>query len=281
MAAPATLQRGLVEADEVLGLLLDLDLAVAQNTEDALPDDFEAGEEMIQEEPEQLLHRQEAHRLAGQPDEAADRGRDEQQRLHVLIIAAAAKLQGEAEAKIGDERKGVRGIDGERRQYRKDLGHELLFEPSPVARQQVLRADDGDTGGAELGAQRAPRHLLVAHQLTGPSVDRRELLRRRQAILARRGDLGEDVALETGDADHVEFIEVARRNRQESQPLEQGMPCIVGLAQNPLVEGEPREFAVDEARLGLKVERHACRTPSPCRRALLLFRTHGSQSIAA
>ena len=74
----------------------------------------------------------------------------------------------------------MRGIDGERRQHGKDLGHEEVFEPCPVARQQVRGADDGDVRRAELAAQDAPRRLLVAHQLAGPRVDRRELLRRRQ-----------------------------------------------------------------------------------------------------
>ena len=70
IAAPAALQRRLVEADEVLGLLLDLDLAVPDDAELALADDVEAGEELIEEEPEHLLQRQEADRLAGQADEA-------------------------------------------------------------------------------------------------------------------------------------------------------------------------------------------------------------------
>ena len=60
MAAPAPLQRGFEQADEVFGLLLDLDLAVAQHAEDALRDDREAGEQMVEEQRDHLLDRQEA-----------------------------------------------------------------------------------------------------------------------------------------------------------------------------------------------------------------------------
>ena len=42
--APAQLQRALIEANEVLGLFLDFDVAVANDPETALPDDLIAGE---------------------------------------------------------------------------------------------------------------------------------------------------------------------------------------------------------------------------------------------
>ncbi len=255
MAAPTPLQRRLIEPDEILRLLLDLDLAVAQDAEDTPADNLEAGKEVVEEEAEQLLHRQKTHGCPGQSDKSADRGWDEQQRLHVLAIAAADELKREAEAEIGDEREWVRRVDGERRQDRENLRHELLFEPRPVARQQLLRADDGDAGGAELGPQRAPCHLLVAHQLAGPRVDRRELLHGGQAVLARRRDLGQDMALQTGHPYHVEFVEVACRNRQEAQAFQQGVARIVRLAEDAFVEGEPGKLAIDEPRLGAQINR--------------------------
>ena len=60
MAAPAPLQRGLEQADEVFGLLLDLDLAVAQHPKDALRDDREAGKQMVEKQRDHLLDRQKA-----------------------------------------------------------------------------------------------------------------------------------------------------------------------------------------------------------------------------
>ena len=48
MAAPAALQRRLEMADEILGLLFELDLAVAQNPEHPLGDDGETRKQMIE-----------------------------------------------------------------------------------------------------------------------------------------------------------------------------------------------------------------------------------------
>src|SRR4051794_41456509 len=55
------------------------------------------------------------------------------------------------------------------------------------------------------------------------------------------------LAFEAGHPDHVEFVEVARRDRQEAQPLQQRVPLVLGLRQDALVEGEPGQLAIDEA----------------------------------
>ena len=255
MAAPPALQRRFEQPHEILGLLLDFDVAVAQDAEHALADHREAGEEVIEIEPDHLLERQEAHRLAGQPDEAVERAGNEQQRLHPVAVAGPAQLQRQAQAEIGDEGKGMRRIDGERRQHREDLAHEALFEPGAVFGPQLLGPDHRDARLAHLLAQHAPRHLLVAHQLAGALVDRRELLRRGQAVLAGRRDAGEHLALEAGHPDHEELVQIVRRDRQEAQPLEQRMAGTVGLLEHALVEGKPAQLAIDESRRRLSVNR--------------------------
>ena len=92
MAAPASLQRGLEQPDQILGLLLDLDLAVAQQPEDALRDDRETREQMIEEQRDHLLDRQKADAAARQANEAIDRGRDQGQRLQANIVADPLEL---------------------------------------------------------------------------------------------------------------------------------------------------------------------------------------------
>ena len=57
IAAPAALQRALVEQDEVLGLLVDLDIAVTDHAEERLLDDLVAGEEPWQVDVDQILER--------------------------------------------------------------------------------------------------------------------------------------------------------------------------------------------------------------------------------
>ena len=188
-------------------------------------------------------------RVAGQADKAVDRGRDQDQRLQPDAVADPLQLQRQAEAAIGDKRKRMRRVDRQRRQHREDVGHEALFEPGAVARFEIGRLDDRDPGlGAAARASASQVDLLVLHQRAGALVDRLELLRRGQPVLAQRLDAGEMLAFEPGHPHHVELVEVARRDRQEAQPLEQRMAPVFGLGQHPLVEGQPRQLAIDEAR---------------------------------
>jgi hypothetical protein len=61
---------------------------------------------------------------------------------------------------------------------------------------------------------------LVRHQPAGSLADRLELLGGCQPILAQRLDAGEMLAFEPSHANHIEFIEIVRRNRQKAQSLE-------------------------------------------------------------
>jgi hypothetical protein len=92
----------------------------------------------------------------------------------------------------------------------------------------------------------APDPLLLGHQLGGRGVDPRQLLARRQPVLADHPHALAHLALQAGHADHVEFVEVVGADRQEPQPLQQRVARIGALLQHPLVEGQPRGLAVEE-----------------------------------
>ena len=66
-AAPTTLQRGLVGADQILRLFLEFDVGVADQAEPALPGQAETGEHPVKEQAEQVLQHHEADRLADAP----------------------------------------------------------------------------------------------------------------------------------------------------------------------------------------------------------------------
>ncbi len=234
------------EPHQILRLFLDFHLAVAQDAEHALARDREAGKELVEELADHLLERQEADSLAGQADEARDRGRDQEQRLHPVAVAAALQLQRQAQAEIGDEGKGMRRIDGERRQHRENLGLEALGQEGVILGRKLVRLDHRDSSGGHFAFERGPGLLLILHQLAGATVDGGELLRRGQPVLARSRDAGLHLALQAGDPHHVEFVQIVRRNRQEAQPLQQRIARIVGLGQHALVEGEPGQLAIDE-----------------------------------
>ncbi len=90
------------------------------------------------------------------------------------------------------------------------------------------------------------------------------------------------LALQAGDAHHVEFIEIVGRDRQEAQALKQRMARIFGLFDDALVEGQPRQFAVDvkgaaQAFQGIEIDdfRHRLRQPG-LRLSQGVFRLVGS-----
>ena len=99
-AAAAPLQRALEKADEVFGLLLDLDVAVADDAETALPDDLVAGKKLADERQDDLLERDEAlpARRAGlrQLDEAIDLAGNAHQRAHRAAVAAGSSVRARA-----------------------------------------------------------------------------------------------------------------------------------------------------------------------------------------
>ena len=210
---------------------------------------------MIEEERDHLFDRQEPDLAPRQTNESIDRGWDQGQRLKANIVADPLELERQAESAIGDKRKWMCRVERQRGQDREDLGHKTIFEPRAITRFQLARIDDADPGFVELPAQRQPSDLLVGHQLAGALPDCLELLRRGEPVLAQRLDSGKMLALQPSHPHHVEFIEVVCRDRHEAEPLEQRVAQIVSLGKHPLVESEPREFAIDKACCGMEIDR--------------------------
>ena len=250
LAAAAALQRGLELAHEVLGLLLDLEVAVAQHAEGAVAEHDVAGEELAEEDLEQRLERQEAGLAlgpVGQADEARNLAGDRQQRLEHGVVGVAPELQAHGEAAVGDEGEGVRRVDGERREDREDLVEEVALHELEVGALEVGGAEDLDALVAHELAQDAEAFLLAHHQRAGVGVDAAELVGGGEAVGARDVHAGAHQAAQAGDADGVELVEVRGGDREEAHPLEQRHGRVLGLGHHPPVEGEPGELAVDEA----------------------------------
>src|SRR5262249_40581424 len=75
--------------------------------------------------------------------------------------------------------------------------------------------------------------------------DQPELLGRRQAVGAAFGDRGLELLVEARDPDHEELVEVRVEDREELQALEQTPARVLGFLEDPAVEGEPGDFAVE------------------------------------
>ena len=72
-----------------------------------------------------------------------------------------------------------------------------------------------------------------------------QLFGRRQPVVRDRPDAGAVLGHQTGDAHDVEFVDVGGRDRQEAQPLQQRMMGIGRFLQDPPVERQPGQLAVD------------------------------------
>src|SRR6516165_6494107 len=76
--------------------------------------------------------------------------------------------------------------------------------------------------------------------------DAGKLFRRGEPVRALDRNAGALLALEAGNADHEEFVEVVGGNRQKPNTLEQGMGVVCRLLEHAAVELEPRQLAIDE-----------------------------------
>ena len=244
-AAPA-LQRALEGPHEIFGFLVDLHLAVAQNAEQAIADQPEGlGKQPVDEQQHNLLQQDEAGVRTGYPNEPVDLGRQQHHHVQVAVPLGIMELERQPHAAVGDEREGMGGIDRQRRQDREDVGHEPLGERVEIGGGQLRRIDDRDAGRAQLLAQRPPAVLLVLHQRADAHPDLSQLFGRRQPVIRDRLDAGAVLGHQTGDAHDVEFVHVGGRDCQEAQPLQKRMMGIGRFLQDPPVELQPGQLAVD------------------------------------
>ena len=149
----------------------------------------------------------------------------------------------------------MRRIDGQRRQHRKYVSQEDDFGGEPVAGGDILGVQKAQAVVVELATNLKPDALLVIHQAIGLSVDLAQLLGRGEAVLAEHAYAFAHLASEPGDADHVEFIQIAGRNRQKTEPFQKWVAPIAGFLEHQAIEGQPGELAVYEP-LG-RVPQHA------------------------
>ena len=140
----------------------------------------------------------------------------------------------------------MRRIDGEGGQHREDTVQEIILEPRPLVPGEIRPVDQHDPGLRQLLAQLPPPRLLIAGEHGHGLANASELLARREPVRALGSDAGPHLALQAGDANHEEFVEVVGADRKEAHPLEQRMALVRRLLQDPAVEQKPGQFAIDE-----------------------------------
>ncbi len=235
----------------LVAVLLDLDVGVAGDPEDVVGADLEPREQLRQVRADELLDRQVGRRLG-----AADRHEAADVVGHLdpgEVVDAGRRVlddDGEVEREPADVRERVGRVDRQRREHREQLGAEPVVQRCLLRRGEVGPQRDVDALGRERGAHVGQEAVGVrGGELAGPPADDRQLLAGAQAVGAAGAQAGALPALETGDPDHVELVEVAGEDGEELRPLEQRGRRVLGERQHPGVEVEPADLAVEEAVL--------------------------------
>ena len=250
-AAATALERCLKQPHQVFGLFEDFQFGVADDAERADSLHRIAGKQLADEKTGRAFDRDQPDFSAlarlRQPHESLDAVRHADERVHRLAVLGARQLQGHGETEIRNERERMRRIDRKRRQQRENVREEIILEPGFLRLADVGTVDQHDAGFRKRGAQFTPLRLLILDQQLDGFGDPYQLFGRRQSLGALGTDAGAHLRPEAGDADHEEFIEVVRRDREKLQPLQQWMSAVGGFFEDTPVEIEPGQFAIDEA----------------------------------
>ena len=188
MTTPASFERRFVEADQILGLFLDFDLAVAQHTKDALRHHREPRKQVVEKQRDHLLDRQKTDPFARQAHSQAEanfadlrnymyQGKKIDQQVHLGYDLAVTQHVGVEASNDGrvvyaaplgiygncivvDHGYGLQTIYGH-------LSHIDVHEGDMVKRGQVM-GQSGMTGMA------GGDHIHFAMQLDGVQIDPKE-----------------------------------------------------------------------------------------------------------
>ena len=237
-------------------IVLDLHVGIARDAERVGRADLEARKQQVEIGRDQLL---DPHELAARrivqaefvPATARRANQPRQERRHLdageaLPLVPVVDHHGQVQAQVGDVGEGMAGIEGERRQDREDLALEVSTQLAPLLHGKVVVGNDLDPGVPELRQQIVVPAAIDEFPL-GLQVrtDAGQLLGRRHAVRRRLQRAPFELPHQAGDADHEELVQVTAVDRQELDPLKQGMPGIACLFLDPAVELQPTQFTVD------------------------------------
>ena len=249
--APPPLQRRFIGQNKVGGFVLELDIGVADDPEQPLGVARVARKEMLQRQTDNLFQHDEADRAAGlgrQANEALHLAGQRDERAHDVAVMVGDQQQRHHQPHVGDEGKGMRRVDGERGQNRKDAFHEEGVQPRAVGRAERLHLANDQPGMGEFALHAMPGVLLIGDQPTRADVHVGKLLRGRQPVGRERREARLRLTDEAGHTNGIELVEVGATDRDEAQALQQRMVAVLGFLDDAVVEIEPGQLPVDEPR---------------------------------
>ena len=138
-------------------------------------------------------------------------------------------------------------IDGQRRQHGKDFAAKDVAQVLLLLLGQILDAAQKDAFLFQGGQQFAAQALIgLGNIWLTVWPDLLELFARRHAVgPGADADARLHLLLQAADAHHEEFIEIRGENGQELDPFQQRHRRILGLLQDPAIELQPAQLAVD------------------------------------
>ena len=263
--APAPVEARLHRLHEVAAraaLLVEVEVGVARHAEEARARDLVLGEQQAEVRADHLFDGRVAARADLPP------ARQKRRHLHAREPArtAAARLHERAhrEREPGDEGEGVRGVDAERDQHRRDLLVERRERARALLVGELVPVREVDSRAAQRGPQLALERLVRGpRQLEHALADRRELRAGREPV--GRGGLValRHEVLELRHPHLEELVEVAREDREELRALEDRPPRVARELEHAAVELEPGQLAVEETLGGVAHPTRVDRRPAP------------------
>ena len=235
-------------------VFLDLQVGVTRDPEGVGGRDLEAGEEQVEIGRDQFLDPDELAPPRVETEFVASAARrPHQPRQHLgnldpgeaLALASVLDHDRQVQAEVRDVGEGMARVERQRRQHGEDVALEVRPQLPLLLRREVVVGDDRDPFLLELGQQ-----VVVPAAVDEPAfalemgTDARQLLGRRHPVGRRLQCAAFELPHQARDANHEELVQVAAVDRQELDPLEQGMPGIARLLENPAVELEPAQLPV-------------------------------------
>jgi len=250
-AAPKVAQLLLDLLEQVFRLfVVDVEIAVPGNSEGMGADDAVTGKKVPGAQFDDFAEEDESLRAAfvrrdlHEPGQNARHGQD---RGEVLGLGRVRIVDRNDDVKglVGDLRKGVGLVDGQRGQRRMDLLGEVVLGPGALCGGELGGGLESDLLFRERGDEQVvPAVILLVYQFADFREGPLQLLARRQAIDAGFAASGVLLLQEAGDADLEEFIEVGADDGEELGAFEQRVGLVLGLLQHAAIKSQPAQLAV-------------------------------------
>ena len=224
-------------------LLVHADVGVAGDGDDRLLLDGVDLERLFHVRGDDRLRAHELRRRAGQhQDRRHDLGNvdDADHRLAVL-----RQQRRGVERLVLQVRKRVAAVDDLRRQQRADVFLIIIVHIGALAVGERFVGDLADAVDGQFAHQLAVDLVAPRDHRAHRLVDARELLRRRQPALVVHIVGREHVQVhEAAHADHEKLVQIAGKDGDKAQPLDQRHGGVRRLGEHALVELQPAQLAV-------------------------------------